>query len=85
MFPQLHNKRFDGILHIKYTLYRGDKKRVDLDNMLSVQCKYFQDTLTELDCIREDNIEVIRKVSFEFGGYDKGNGRVEIEIYKLEY
>ncbi len=84
MFPQLHNKQFNGVLHIKYTLFRGDKKRVDLDNMLAVQSKFFQDTLTELNCIEEDNIEVIRKVSFEFGGYDKGNGHIEIEIYKME-
>ncbi len=84
LYPQLHNKRFEGVLHIKYTVYKGDKRSADLDNLTTVHIKFFQDALVEIGAIKEDNVNVIQKTTCLFGGYDKGNGRVEIEIYRME-
>ncbi len=84
MSPQLLNKRFNGVLHIHYTLYRPDKRSCDLEGMVTVIKKFFQDSMVDLNCIEDDNINFIQENTETFGGYDKGNGRVEIEIYRME-
>ncbi len=85
MFNQLFNKKFEGNLIVEFTLFTGNKKRVDLDNLLSIQTKFFNDCLVELGCIEDDSVLHIVGNRHIYGGYEKGKGRVEIKIYKVEY
>lgn len=63
---------------IKY--YTPTKRLSDIENQCSIHCKFFQDALVELWHLEDDNYNYIDKVSFEYGWYDKNNGRVEINI-----
>lgn len=66
-------------LELKYTIYL--KRKADLANVGSVVDKFMQDALIKKKIIKDDNIDIIKKVSFEFGGYDK-EGRATLEIKK---
>lgn len=68
---------------IEYVLYRGDKRKFDLMNILSIHDKFFMDALVWLECIPDDNIDHLDSVKFKFGGYDKDNPRVAITITTL--
>ena len=63
---------------IKY--YNPTKRLSDIENQCSIHCKFFQDALVELWYIEDDNYKFIDNVSFQYGWYDKNNGRVEITI-----
>ena len=56
----------------------------DLMNILSIHDKFFMDALVWTRAIPDDNIKYVEDFVFSYGGYDKGNGRVEIEITTLE-
>lgn len=63
-----------------YTLYPKNKKLCDLDNVLSIHAKFFQDALVTLGRIPEDNYLCVVGSEYRFGAVDKINPRVEINI-----
>ena len=65
---------------ITYTLYVPTKRRVDIRNICSVVDKFFCDTLVESGKLADDNFQVVRSVSYQFGGVDSLNPRVEARI-----
>lgn len=65
---------------ITYTLYVPTKRRVDISNICSVVDKFFCDTLVESGKLADDNFQVVRSVSYQFGGVDSLNPRVEARI-----
>ena len=71
---------FNNCLSITYTLYPKTKHLCDLDNVLSIHAKFFQDSLVAGGKIPDDNYNFINHCQFEFGGIDKENPRVEIGI-----
>lgn len=83
MREQLEGKVYSPPVKITYTYFATDKRLSDVDNKCSVVNKFFQDALVEFGCIPEDNYTIVPKISYEFGGVDKGNGRVEICIEEL--
>ena len=56
----------------------------DLDNIGSVLSKFTHDVLTEAEIIPDDNYQVIRKLTFEFGGIDPENPRAEVTIKEVK-
>ena len=80
MFAQIQALPELDKISLTYTLYPKDRRICDLDNMLAVQCKFFQDALVELGRLPEDNIHHIRAIDFRYGEVDKDDPRVEIEI-----
>ncbi len=83
MLPFVLGFIFSEPVRIKYTYYANDKRLSDVDNKCSVVNKFFQDTLVAAGCLSEDNYSVVPEVEYCFGGVDKGNGRVEIEVEEL--
>jgi len=71
-------------IHISYKLFSGTKRVADIGNILPIVQKYFEDAFVELGYIKDDNYNFIPKVSYEFGGIDKNNERVEIKIEKIK-
>lgn len=69
---------------ITYTLYRGDNRRVDLSNVLSIHDKFFCDALTKSGFIPDDDCKHIKKIVYLHGGVDKDNPRVEIQIKSVK-
>jgi len=67
-------------IKIKFTLYRADNRSCDLSNVCSIHDKFFCDALTKHGFIPDDSCEYIRSITYQYGGVDKNNGRVEIDI-----
>lgn len=70
-------------IKLEFTLYPKTKRSTDLDNVCSIHAKFFQDALTELGRIPDDNYNHIVEVTYKFGSVDKENPRVDITITEI--
>ena len=77
---QLNNLPPLNKITIHYTIYYKDKRKFDLDNIVSVIAKFFQDALVENGIIPEDNYTIVIGSSNNFGGISKDNPRCVIQI-----
>lgn len=68
---------------LEYVLYVGSKRELDISNVCCVVDKYFSDALVELGKLPDDNYKYLNKITYTFGGYDKGNARVEVIINEI--
>jgi len=82
IYSQL-NFTFDQKIQISYIYYAPDKRKRDLMNVIVVIDKFFQDALTEYNCIKSDDTDTVVEVKCQYGGVDRENPRVEASIYKL--
>lgn len=82
---ELQAYKFINLKKIKiiFTLIRGDKRRIDRSNVLSVHEKFFCDALVSFGIIKDDNDSVIIETNYKSGLIDKLNPRVMIEIIEL--
>ena len=71
-------------IHVTYKLFLGTKRKADLGNILPIVQKYFEDAFVEHGYIEDDSYNFIPKVSYEFGGIDRKNERVEITIEEIK-
>lgn len=71
-------------IKIVYTFYSGTKQLWDITNQCVYVDKFFCDALVELWYIPDDNYNYICEVGFKYGGYDKGNQRIEATIYNVQ-
>lgn len=60
-----------------YTFFMPDKRARDLSNYLKVS----EDLLVNRGIIPDDNTAHVKEVWIKFGGMDKQNPRVEIEVF----
>lgn len=77
--PKVRGMTF-GMLALSFTLHRGDKRRVDRSNILSIHEKFFCDALVECSCIKDDCDEFLESSHYYTGSIDKDNPRVDIEL-----
>lgn len=80
---QLIGKKLKHPVEIKFTYIKGQNRKVDRANVLSVHEKFFCDALVECGCLPDDNDLYIKKTTYVSKGVDPGNGRVEIEITEI--
>lgn len=66
-----------------YTAYNGTNRRFDLGNVCAVHEKFFEDALVELGKLPDDNINNIPVVIYLYGGLDRVNPRVDIDVMEL--
>lgn len=76
----LKGQSFKMPIQITYCYYPKTKRKTDLGNVLSVHQKFFEDALTELKCIPDDDYTQIIQSTFTFGTVDPENPRVDIFI-----
>ena len=69
---------------IHYMLFPKNKRMCDLDNVISIHAKFFQDVLVECKKIPEDTYEYIIGSTQEFGEINKTNPHVQIKIEVIE-
>ena len=62
---------------VRYTYYMPDKRARDLGNLE----KAVSDYLVSQCVIEDDNIKIIQEISIKYGGIDRDNPRVKVEIY----
>ena len=72
--------RSKGKCMFVYTIYKGDNRIFDIGNICSIHQKFFEDALVELGKLGDDKFSVVPMVVYCFGGIDKKNPRVEIEL-----
>ena len=80
---QLKKPKIKTPISIEYVLYRGDKRKIDLANVCSMHDKFFADALRSWGCIPEDSVVELPSITFTFGGYEKGKGRIEIIVREI--
>jgi Holliday junction resolvase RusA-like endonuclease len=68
---------------IHYRVFYENKRKFDLDNVVSVISKFAQDALVELGRLPDDNYEHIVQITGTFGGVDRDNPRVEMRIKEI--
>lgn len=67
-------------IKLRYNVFAPTKQLIDTNNVASIADKFFCDALVEAGKLEDDNYQYLIFTSFEFGGIDKGNPRVEVEI-----
>ena len=77
---QLNGLQLIPPVTITYVYYPPDKRLSDLGNVLTIQSKYFEDSLVELGYLNDDNYTFINQIIYRFGSIDKLDPRVEIEL-----
>lgn len=66
-------------VRVSYRFFFGDKRTRDIENY----CKVISDFLVNQRIIEDDGHHIIPAMDLRFGGIDKSNPRVEIEIYQI--
>ena len=74
----------DYPLHLEYTIYRKNNRKIDLMNAGSIIDKFVCDALIELGILPDDNVEYIKSVLFVDGGIDKANPRAKLKIMEFK-
>lgn len=69
-------------LEFIYTIYRPNKRKIDLSNVLSIVDKFVADGIVKAGLIPDDNIDYIKKVTYLDGGIDRINPRCDLEIIR---
>lgn len=77
--PALYGITFKYIT-LDFLLHRGDKRRVDRSNILSIHEKFLCDAIVECGCIKDDNDNFLHSTHYYTGNIDKKNPRVDIQI-----
>jgi len=65
-----------------YTVYYKNKT-CDAPNVVAVIDKMFMDALQEFGIIKQDNVQSYVKSSWDIGGMDRVNPRIEIKIFEV--
>lgn len=65
-------------VRIVYAFYLPDKRKRDLTNYVKVP----EDYLVSQCVIEDDNHRIASETILTFGGIDRGNARVEVEIWR---
>ena len=69
---------------IKFVIYPSTKRLCDVDNIGSIQSKFFCDALVKAGKIEDDNYLFVTETRHAFGAVDKENPRVDVYIKPLE-
>lgn len=70
-------------VRLVYIVYFDRNALFDVANVCSVVDKFFSDALVEAGKLEDDNYHYVTEVIYKFGGIDKVNPRVEVEIWKI--
>ena len=77
MLQNSKGKMFSCPVEIHYEFWL--KRKSDLMNYGAVVDKFMQDALIKKRIIPDDNVDVVKSLTFDFRGYDKA-GRANVEI-----
>lgn len=69
-------------IRVRYIVYQPTKAKCDLMNIVSIHSKFFLDALQKHKRIVDDNYEYVLGEETAWGGVDKENPRVEIELWE---
>lgn len=67
-------------VRLSYWLYVPSQRELDINNVVCIVDKFFQDVLVAEGKIPDDNFKHVLGTASGFGGFDKSNPRVDILI-----
>ena len=71
-------------IRCNYTVYKKDKRVFDVNNICAIADKFAMDALTEYGKLEDDNYNFYLGFGkCSFGGIDKENQRIEMEIVEV--
>lgn len=73
-----------NVIKLWYRVFAPSKRLVDTNNICSIADKFFCDALVEAGKLEDDNYNFLIETRFTFGGIDKENPRVEVEIEETQ-
>ena len=88
-YKELIKSQFEGLrkpegkIHVHYDYYAARNNSPDLDNFTGTAKKFFQDAMTELGFIEDDNVNFIPSTSEKYCGIDRENPRIVAKIQEL--
>lgn len=68
-------------VRLEWTYYAPTRRRVDVDNPLSIVTKFTCDALVELGILPDDDYQHVLGSDTHWGGVDKDNPRVVLRVY----
>jgi len=68
---------------IHYIIHYENARSYDIDNIVSVVSKFFQDALVELNRLPDDSFNHITKIIGTAGNISRNDGYIEIKIKEL--
>ena len=74
--------RLNEPMELEVKLFKDKSRRADLSNFCSVIDKYATDAIVEYGLISDDNVKILKKVTYLFGGFDE-NPRAEVTIKEM--
>lgn len=72
----------NGPVCVSIKLYKSKSHRADLSNFCSAIQKFVDDAVVEYGLLEDDNVKIIKRVVYEFGGYSE-NQRCEITYSEM--
>ncbi len=82
--PRISHLPMMDQIRISYYLVNGTRKEPDVANVCCIVDKFFCDVLSKEKKIPDDNPKHLQMVAYGYGGYDKGNPRIEAVIEQLQ-
>lgn len=80
---QLQDKpRYERIMII-YKIHKGDNRRYDIGNILSIHQKFFEDALVETGKLPDDKSLLLPLVVYVDGSVNTDRPRVDVTVYDL--
>lgn len=74
--------RLNEPVELEVKLFKDKARRADLSNFCSVIDKYATDAIVEYGLLSDDNVKILKKVTYLFGGFDE-NPRAEVTIKEM--
>lgn len=74
-----------GSVRLTFTLFTGSRQEVDTSNICCIVDKFFSDVLVSCGKLEDDNYNVVLSVDYRYGGYDKGQPRVEVCVDPVSF
>jgi len=78
-YPDEYEKA-PGQVKTTYTVFAASKRKFDLPNVCSIVQKYFEDWMTHKGILATDDVTVITKCEYAYGGIDIDDPRVDITV-----
>lgn len=64
-------------------MFKTNKRRYDVMNVVSIVDKFLQDSLVQAEKIEDDNYTVVPSITGIHGGIEKDRGRIEVSIKEM--
>jgi len=81
--PILRNTIFPDPCEVTYEVFGATQRKFDVENICSITSKFFLDAAVEFGCIEDDNFTHIPRITYLYGGIEKNNPHIKVNIREI--